>query len=229
MCACVRAYLCLCVPARLTYTRTQILCGATQLADATELLVLSLLNNPVQCTFGVSKSQTAWLASAVFAGMLCGAYLTGHISDQYGRRAGFGLTTLLVAVFGVLSAAAPNFTVLVLTRFFVGIGVGGANAALSLLTEFLPTGMRGRGLVFFFFFFSIGGVLEAGMAYLVMPNWRALLLITAIPSVILVLCYPIVPESPRFLLTQGRIEEAERAMEKAGVSICAFVLVKQVL
>ena len=225
----MRAYLCVCVPARLTYTRTQILCGATQLADATELLVLSLLNNPVQCTFGVSKSQTAWLASAVFAGMLCGAYLTGHISDQYGRRAGFGFTTLLVAVFGVLSAAAPNFTVLVLTRFFVGMGVGGANAALSLLTEFLPTGMRGRGLVFFFFFFSIGGVLEAGMAYLVMPNWRALLLITAMPSVILVLCYPIVPESPRFLLTQGRIEEAERALEKAGVSICTYVRVKQVL
>ena len=56
--------------------------GATQLADATELLVLSLLNAPVQCAFNVSNAETAWLASSVFAGMLCGAYVTGHVSDQ---------------------------------------------------------------------------------------------------------------------------------------------------
>ena len=82
-----------------------LLCGATQLADATELMVLSLLNNPVQCAFDVSKEEAAWLASAVFAGMLCGAYLTGLVADQFGRRAGFGMTTSLVAGFGLASAA----------------------------------------------------------------------------------------------------------------------------
>jgi putative MFS transporter len=130
-----------------------LLCGATQLADATELMVLSLLNNPVQCAFDVSKEEAAWLASAVFAGMLCGAYLTGLVADQFGRRAGFGMTTSLVAGFGLASAAAPSFELLVLARFFVGMGVGGANAALSLFVEYLPTRMRGLGLIFFFVFF----------------------------------------------------------------------------
>lgn len=193
-----------------------VLCGATQLADATELLVLSLLNNPVQCAFGVSKAETAWLASAVFAGMLCGAYITGHVSDRYGRRVGFGMTTTLVASFGLISAGAPNFALLVGSRFFVGMGVGGANAALSLYAEYLPTAMRGRGLILFFFFFSVGGVLEAGVAYWLMPDWRALLFATAIPSVFLVICFPIVPESPRFLVVHGKIEDAERCLFKAA-------------
>ena len=193
-----------------------VLCGATQLADATELLVLSLLNNPVQCAFGVSKAETAWLASAVFAGMLCGAYVTGHVSDRYGRRVGFGMTTTLVASFGLISAGAPNFAVLVVSRFFVGVGVGGANAALSLYAEYLPTAMRGRGLILFFFFFSVGGVLEAGVAYLLMPDWRALLFATAIPSIFLVICFPVVPESPRFLVVHGRTDEAERCLAKAA-------------
>ena len=193
-----------------------ILCGATQLADATELLVLSLLNNPVQCAFGVTKSEAAWLASAVFAGMLVGAYVTGHVSDQYGRRVGFGMTTTLVAAFGLVSAGAPSFELLVLARFFVGVGVGGANAALSLFTEYLPSSMRGRGLIFFFLFFSVGGVMEAGLAYLLMPDWRALLLVTALPSVALVLVFPLVPESPRFLVVRGRIDEAERSLARAA-------------
>ena len=191
-------------------------CGATQLADATELLVLSLLNAPVQCAFNVSKAETAWLASSVFAGMLCGAYVTGHVSDQFGRRAGFGMTSGLVGSFGLLSAVAPNFEALVATRFFVGMGVGGANAALSLFAEFLPTRLRGTGLIIFFFFFSVGGVLEAGLAWLIMPDWRRLLFVTAIPSVLLLLCVPLVPESPRFLLVQGREEEAQRVLAAAA-------------
>ena len=193
-----------------------LLCGATQLADATELLVLSLLSNPVQCAFGVGKSEAAWLASSVFAGMLVGAYVTGHVADQYGRRVGFGITTSMVAGFGLLSACAPNFWLLVLARFFVGCGVGGANAALSLFIEYLPKSMRGRGLISFFFFFSVGGVLEAGLAYMVMPDWRALLMITALPSVLLVLALPVVPESPRYLVVHGRMEEAERCLVRAA-------------
>lgn len=100
----------------------------------------------------------------------------------------YAFTCTMCAVFGLLSAFAPNMGTFIASRAFVGVGVGGASVGLSLFTEFLPKvgeGMllwshrrvqerRGAYMLLFFAMFSIGGVVVAGMVWLVQPHfgWR---------------------------------------------------------
>ncbi|KJE98029.1 hypothetical protein CAOG_08072 [Capsaspora owczarzaki ATCC 30864] len=186
--------------------------GATQLADAMELMLLPFLTNAVRCdasdAMAASEPELALLSSVVFMGMLLGACSAGWIADVFGRRYGFLLTTACCAIAGAGSAVAWSFNALLLARFVVGFGVGGSPAALSLYAEFIPsTAVRARQLLVFLSFFSIGTLLEACIAVAVLPSygWRGLLWASAVPSALLLaiaVVFPkVLPESPRLLLT----------------------------
>lgn len=77
---------------------------------------------------------------------------------------------LCSAVCGVGTAFASSLTVFLILRFFVGVGVGGSPAALSLYAEFLPQKNRGQQLIIFLFFFSVGSMLEALVAWATLPT-----------------------------------------------------------
>ena len=194
-------------------------CGATQLADAAELLLISFLADEVRCQWSLGPFCVALLSTVVFLGMLAGACSLGVLSDMYGRRVGYLVSVGFTAAFGIVSVFSPAFWFLALCRFFVGVGVGSAPAALSLYTEFLPRSRRGQQLIYCFTFFSVGSLMEALIAAWTrntVYGWRALLLASAIPSVLLLFLFPWVPESPRFLLVKGKQAEAKKALEKVA-------------
>jgi len=106
-------------------------------------------------------------AVQVFVGMLVGANVWGWLADLKGRRVGFLYPGLFSCVAGVASAAAPNFTWLLLCRALVGLGLGGVPVAFNLFLEFLPLAGRGQYLVLFETFWAVGAVVEAGLAWAV--------------------------------------------------------------
>ncbi|GAB5359223.1 hypothetical protein AAMO2058_000526000 [Amorphochlora amoebiformis] len=195
--------------------------GATQLADAMELLTISFLSHELKCPWGLGPQGAAGLQLAVLIGMGIGAIASGVVSDRHGRRTGSALAVLFTAVFGILSAFATNLPVLIILRFCVGIGVGAAPAPLGLYAEYLPQKRRGSQLIIFFTFFSFGAVLEACIAALTlgegMGGWRGLLLVSALPSVLLAFVLPWIPESPRYLIEADRHEEAVTALSRVGM------------
>ena len=147
--------------------RLLVLTAFTQVADATELMLMSYLtSDAVWCATpwsDVPGSQQV-VSSCVFAGMLVGALGIGILSDECGRRMGYVCALLLTGVGGLVAAGAESLATLAAMRFLVGVGAGGAPAALSLYAEFLPVSRRGSHLILFLLFFSLGTLLEAVLA-----------------------------------------------------------------
>ncbi|KAK6915235.1 Major facilitator superfamily [Dillenia turbinata] len=190
--------------------------GMGWVSEAMEMMLLSFIGPSVQSEWGLSSSQESLITSVVFAGMLVGAYSWGIVSDTYGRRRGFLITAIITSSAGLLSGFAPNYISLLIIRGLVGVGLGGGHVLLSWFLEFVPAPNRGTWMVVFQGFWSIGAILEASLAWLVMPKlgWRWLLGLSALPSSLLLLFYSITPESARYLCMKGRIADAANVMEK---------------
>lgn len=186
-------------------------CGVTWAADAAEVLLLGFALPAIIAEFGISTAQGGLIATATFAGMLVGAWFWGTISDYVGRRAGFQLTVLIFALFGLLSAFAPSWEWLLVIRFITGFGLGGALPLdFSLYAEFLPTKNRGRNLVILESFWALGTVVAAGLAWVLVPNfgWRPLLASSAVAAALVLWIRRKIPESPRYLAISGKADEA---------------------
>lgn len=217
--------------------RLLFICGLTQLADAMELLIISFLTTSVACSWDLNSGQKKMITQTVFIGMLLGSISIGILSDRLGRRVGYATTVGFVGLCGLASATSQSLWSLALWRGLVGIGLGGAPAALALYAEFLPRRHRGQNLLLFFLWFSVGGVcmalvswatLSAGPTF-VGESWRLMLVCAAIPSVVLLIIslpgtcnykswqFSPVPPSPRFLLTTGRDKEATELLRYVAI------------
>ena len=194
-------------------------CGVTWAADAAEVLVLGFALPAIIGEFGITPTQGGLTVTATFAGMLVGAWFWGTISDYIGRRTGFQLTVLIFALFGLLSAFAPSWELLLILRFVTGFGLGGALPLdFSLYSEFLPTENRGRNLVILESFWALGTIIAAGLAWLLVPSfgWRPLLASSAVAAALVLWIRRSIPESPRYLAISGRQDEAREIL--AGVA-----------
>lgn len=99
---------------------------------------VSFISPAVQCEFGISDLELTLLTTVVFLGLMMGSLAWGLVADTWGRRIGFLGATIFCLVFGIASAAAPSFVLLIVFRFGVGFGVGGVPIAFALNQEFLP-------------------------------------------------------------------------------------------
>lgn len=203
--------------------------GMTFIADMAEIICISILLPTLPSSepgWRVTATMTAGLASVVMVGFTFGASLWGTVSDRMGRRTavlGSAATTLVA---GLASSFAPEFYSLVVLRGIVGVGVAGAHVSVSLFMEFLP--VRGRGLVMTSVqvFWAVGGCLQVGIGWLTvgdpghrvfgLAGWRSMLLLTCVPVVVLLVCCLLVPESPRWLVVNGREDDAKALLERAG-------------
>ncbi|KAJ9550687.1 hypothetical protein OSB04_014732 [Centaurea solstitialis] len=120
---------------------------------------------------------------------------------------------------GNLSAFAPNYTSFLILRCFIGVGLGCGHVFTSWFLEFVPTPKRGTWMVVFATFWTVGTIIEASLAWSIMPNfgWRWLLGLSAVPSLLLILFYDHIPESPRYLCTKGRLTETRNILEKGAM------------
>ncbi|OAY71168.1 Organic cation/carnitine transporter 7 [Ananas comosus] len=186
--------------------------GMAKISEAMEMMLLSFVGPSVQTEWELSPHEESLISSVVFIGMLVGAYSWGIVSD----KVGFNFTALITGVAGFLSSFAPNYLSLIFLRFMVGVGLGGGHVLASWFLEFVPAPNRGTWMVVFSAFWSVGTILEASLAWSVMPifSWRWLLAFSSLPSFALLLFYPITLESPRYLCMKGKIADAMHVLEK---------------
>ncbi|MBI1802494.1 MAG: MFS transporter [Chloroflexi bacterium] len=171
--------------------------------------------------WNLSAVEGSYLAVAGLTGTVIGSIFWGFMADRIGRRA-----TLLwtVAIFSVacLCGLAVEFWNSLLACFVMGLGVGGETPIVfSLAAEYIPARSRGRTLLFLGMVGSLAGYVFAATLATVLRSltaevnvWRFMWLAQLLPGVmILILRSKIVPESARYLIQNGRIEEARRAAE----------------
>ncbi len=135
--------------------------------------------------WGLSATQAGMLGSIGLVGMALGAVAAGTLADRVGRKTVFSVTIVLYSLATGLCAVAPNYELLVLFRFLVGLGLGGElPVAATLVTEYVPGRARGRFMVLLESFWAVGWLLAALIAYFIIPvtGWRTAFLIGAYPN-----------------------------------------------
>lgn len=195
--------------------RLFLVCGVTWAVDAAEIFLLSFALPGISREFALTPATAGLLVTSTFAGMLVGAWFWGVTADRVGRRLGFQLTIAIFAVFGLASAFAPSLGWLIALRALTGFGLGGALPLdFSLFTEYLPSRRRGRWLVLLEAWWAVGTAIAAGLALLIMPTlgWRWLLATSAVAGLLVLWVRLRVPESARYLLSQGQPERARELL-----------------
>ncbi len=188
--------------------------GLSWLCDAMEMMLLSFIGPAARCEWRLTTTQASSLTSFVFLGMGFGAPIFGMFADRKGRLFSLRCSTGLTLLAGVGSALAPTFSALCFARMVVGFGLGGVPVAYNLCAEFLPSKKRGVYLSSLEFFWSFGSMVSALLAWTILPksSWRTLLGATVSPLVLLGVLLVWMPDSPMYLASKGKMEEAERTL-----------------
>ncbi|XP_024402624.1 plastidic glucose transporter 4 isoform X4 [Physcomitrium patens] len=154
-----------------------------------------------------------WVVSSTLAGAAAGSLTGGALADRIGRRRTFQLNALPLFLGPLLSSNSGGFESMVLGRILAGIGIGIASSVVPLyISEIAPTEDRGSLGSLNQIGINIGILLAlvAGLPLAHSPNWwRAMFLLSTLPAILLLLGMFKCPESPRWLVKQGRYAEAE--------------------
>ena len=193
------------------------LVGAGMFFDGYDLYVASgVLAATIQSKFS-TLPQNLQFISLTFVGMTIGALITGFVGDWLGRRFTYQINLLIFGLASLAAAFAQDMDQLIACRFVQGLGLGAEIVVgYSTLTEFVPPKSRGRWLSFMAFVVVAGFPVTALLSYLIIPTfgWRPMFVIAGVGSLIVWYLRKNLPESPRWLESKGRTDEAEALMLK---------------
>ena len=182
--------------------------------DAMDVGLISFIIAALTQHWGIDKGQSGLIASIGFLGMAIGASLGGLLADRFGRRHVFAITLLVYGIATGASALVGGLALLLVLRFFVGLGLGAElPVASTYVSEFAPARIRGRLIVILEAFWAVGWTAAALIGYFVVPasenGWRWAFALGAVPAIYAFVVRWALPESPRWLAGRGRVAEAE--------------------
>jgi MFS family permease len=194
--------------------------GITWILDGLEVTIVgalgAVLTHPA--TLNLTESEVGLTASAYLAGSVTGAVIFSYLTDRQGRKKWFLITLLLYLTATVLTAFSWDLWSFMLFRFLAGAGIGGEYSAInSAIDELIPARARGHTDLAINGSWWLGTVAGALLTIpLLNPNvvaetlgWRLCFALGGILGLGILLIRRLVPESPRWLMTHGRTEEAE--------------------
>ena len=195
--------------------------GVTWILDRFEVTVVgaiaSMLTDPD--ALDLSTQQSASAGTFYLLGAISGALLFGYLTDRFGRKRLFTITLGVYLLFTVASGLAWNYESFVAFRFLAGAGIGGEYAAInSAIDELIPARVRGRVALAINGSWWVGTALGAFFSYTLLRSldesigWRLAFFVGAVLALAIILIRRFIPESPRWLLTHGRADEAERVV-----------------
>ncbi|MGX9430957.1 MULTISPECIES: MFS transporter [Bradyrhizobium] len=200
------------LPISAFHTRIFWLIGAGMFFDGYDLYVgTSVLGATLASKFS-TLAQNAQFVSVTFMGMTIGALAAGFLGDSYGRRFTYQFNLLLFGIASLGAAFAPSMEWLIAARLLMGLGLGAEIVVgYSSLTEFVPPASRGKWLALMAMIVVSGlpATTLLGSALIPLVGWRAMFLIAGAGALFVWYLRKALPESPRWLESKGRTEEAE--------------------
>jgi len=198
--------------------------GITWILDGLEVSIVGALG-PVlthPATLHLTESQVGLTASAYLTGAVSGAFVFSYLTDRQGRKKWFMITLVLYLAATVLTAFSWDLWSFMFFRFFTGAGIGGEYAAMnSAIDELIPARSRGHTDLAINGSWWLGSAAGALLTLLLLNpelipeplGWRLCFAFGAILGLCIVIVRRLVPESPRWLMTHGQVQEAEAIVE----------------
>jgi MFS transporter, putative metabolite transport protein len=186
--------------------------------DGYDLGAISVVVALITQQLHISSGWVGLIGASSLLGIFIGAPVFGYLTDRFGRRRLFTLDLAVFLVAGVLQAFAETGWQLFVLRLILGLAIGAEYAiGAPMLAEFVPSRDRGLRLclleVWWYAGFLISvligyGLLELGV------NWRWILATSAVPALVTLILRIGLPESPRWLMSRGRTEEARQIVTR---------------
>ncbi len=196
------------------HTRIAFALGIGWMLDAFEVQIIGSVIPGIQEEFNLDSAQSVWINIVWFGGIALGALGFGYLADRIGRKRLCVATLILYSVAAVATAASPDFTWFIIFRFITALGVGGEYSAVtSAISEFTPARNRGRSNGLVMSFWAVGGILASVVSIVIISTlgltWRYALLFGIVSAAYGLLARRLIPESPRWLASKGRLDEAD--------------------
>jgi len=185
--------------------------------DAFDSIAIAYVLPAIIGLWHLNPQQIGLLIGVGFAGQLVGAIGFGWLAERWGRRLCMLITLLIFSLGALACAAANSYEQLWVLRFIQGIGLGGEIPLMAAyLNEFAHAENRGRFSLSVQVLFAIGLLVVALVSVYVVPHWgwRWMFVIGAIPALVAIPMRTVLPESPRWLASQGRNDEADLALTR---------------
>ena len=171
----------------------------------------------IRNTIPMTDAQVGLIVGAVLGGGLFGTLLAGPVSDYFGRRILILLASIIFIIGVDLLLLANNFLILLSARILLGIGVGVVAVAVPLyVAEIVPSQDRGKYVTFFQLLLTFGIVLAyfVDLLFTSSGNWRAMFAILLAPAFTLFFGMLFLPETPRWLILNNRLDEAKQVLRR---------------
>ncbi|GAC1337948.1 MAG: MFS transporter [Candidatus Dormibacteria bacterium] len=194
--------------------------GVSWILDGLEIQIVALIGPVLQekGTFQLTTANVGFLATIYLLGEVVGALVFGRITDKVGRKKMFFACLILYLVASGIGGFSPNYGFLLVARFAAGLGIGGEYTAInSAIDELIPSHYRGRVDIAVNGTYWAGAMLGAGASLILLNpkilavdlGWRVALFIGPVLGLGIIYLRRTIPESPRWLMTHGREQEAE--------------------
>ncbi len=187
--------------------------------DGYDIMIIGAVLLLLKKQWHLDAHAVGYLGSAALAGAFAGALIGGRIADRFGRKAIYLIDLLTFFLAAILCASAWNIASLVAFRFLLGVGIG-ADYPLSAtyMAEFMPTVKRG-GVITWTFGLWTAGAIFAGLVGFALVHlgpwaWRLMFLVGAAPALLVVWLRQSLPESPRWYLRRGQVEQATSVLRQ---------------
>ncbi|WP_375405439.1 MFS transporter [uncultured Amnibacterium sp.] len=198
--------------------RLTLACAWGEGLDGYDLGAISVTLPLITTALGLSPLEAGLIGASSLIGIFVGAPLAGLLTDRFGRRTLFTVDIGALVVLGILQAVVPEWWQLLLVRVLLGVAIGAEyTVGAAMLAEFTPAKGRGRRLsallVCWYGGYLVSVVVSYAMVDLLGLSWRWVLATGVLPAVVTALLRIGLPESPRWLLSRGREQEARAVVD----------------
>jgi putative MFS transporter len=209
------------VPFSRWHMKARLVMGSATFFDAFNALSLAFALPTLIRLWHISPKQSGLLISASYVGQLAGALAFSALAEKVGRIRGTTVAVAIMSALGFGCAAAGNFSALLACRLVQGIGVGGEMpVAATYINELSRAHGRGRFFLLYEMIFPLGLMATGQVGAWLVPayGWRAIFILGAVPGLLITILVARLPESPRWLIAEGRLREAEAIIEQMEAS-----------
>jgi putative MFS transporter len=190
--------------------------GIATFFDAYTVLAIAFAMPQLISEWNLSAAEVGMIISAGYIGQLFGALLFGSLAEKIGRLKTLFITILLFVSMDAACLFAWSGVSMMVFRFLQGVGTGGeVPVASAYINEFIGAEKRGRFFLLYEVIFPIGLMFAGMMGFFLVPiyGWKAMFVVGLIPSVLTIPLRWVMPESPRWLASKGRVAEADAVVK----------------